>query len=100
MINISVANRLGNFGDTLLDVEIREDSITWGGVKRDMKSCLNFPANGHYKRSNEESVLPHTIGCQRPSKMWEYQSVLKGKRLIKKCTLMIFATFTNLYHQF
>lgn len=84
MINFSVTNRLGNFGDTLLDVKISKDSITWGGEERDHKTCLTFPKNGHYKRSNEQAVLPHAIGCQHPSTVWEYGSVLKGKWFIIK----------------
>ena len=78
IIKISVPNRLGNFGDTLLNVKISKDSITWGGEKRDMKTCLTFPEYGFYKRSNEKSVLPHAIGCQRPSATSNYGSVLLG----------------------
>ena len=51
-------------------------------TKIDPNTCLRFPRNGFYKRSNEKSVLPHAIGCQRPSHYWDYQSVLEGKRLI------------------
>ena len=78
MINILVTNRLGNFGDTLLGVKIGQDSITWGKEERDPKTCLTFPQHGFYKRSNEKSVLPHAIGCQRPSATWDYRSVLEG----------------------
>ena len=77
-MNISVSNRLGNFGDTLLDIKISKDSITWGKEERDSKTCLIFPKFGFYKRSNEKSVLPHVIGCQRPSKLWDYVPVLRG----------------------
>ena len=82
MENISVTNRLGNFGDTLVGVHISKDSITWGGEELDSNTCLSFPKNGHYKRSNEQSVLPHAVGCQRPSYLYEYGSVLKGKWFI------------------
>ena len=82
MKNILVPNRLSNFGDTLEGVQIGQDSITWGKEERDSKTCLTFPQNGFYKRSNEKSVLPHAIGCQRPSTFWDYRSVLEGNRLM------------------
>ena len=84
MINISVTNRLVNFGEELLFVNISKDSITWGEEEIDPNTCLRFPRNGFYKRSNEKSVLPHAIGCQRPSDNSDYRSVLIGKRLIIK----------------
>ena len=82
-------NRLGNFGDSLgdyfSDIEITEDSVTWGGKNNNKENCtFIFPEEGFYRRSNEQSVLPHAIGCQPPSYNYFYRLLLQGERLIMK----------------
>ena len=93
---------MASVGDTLLGLNIGEDSVTWGGEKTvtvrqsGMNFCLNFPKNGFFKGPNEQSVLPHAIGCQPPTPVYEYcescgireyrseyKSVLLGDRMIK-----------------
>ena len=58
---------------------IGENSITWGDDVRDSYTCLMFPENGYYRRENEQSKLPHAIGCQSPMTVSDYQSILQGK---------------------
>ena len=70
-------NRLINFNETLLDVKIGKESVTWGDLYDDLTkiTCLKY---GFIKRQSEQSVLPHAIGCKPPSENWEYISVLRG----------------------
>ena len=88
---------MGNFGNTLLGVEISEDSVTWGEKENIFvgRHCFPLPKHGFYKRPNEQSVLPHAIGCQLPTPVYaycescgalqyrsDYKSVLQGDRMI------------------
>ena len=83
-------NRLANVNDTLLDVKIGKDSITWDNESADTfrkgylsytsdgMKCILFPENGFFKRSNEATVLPHAIGCQTPTDNSHYKVKLQG----------------------
>ena len=86
-------NRLANVNDTLLDVKIGKDSITWDNEFADTSDtkhdgylsytsdgmkCILFPENGFFKRSNEATVLPHAIGCQTPTDNSHYKVKLQG----------------------
>ena len=64
--------------ETLLDIQIGRDSITWGGWFFDKEICLFLRNDGFYKRKNETFVLPHAVGCQVPTLNEEYVSILKG----------------------
>ena len=75
---------MANFGDTIFDIAINEDSITQYGKEQDRGSCLVFPRWGFFRRPNEPSVLPHAIGCQSPSPVWNYMLVLLGNQWIIK----------------
>ena len=92
-----MSNRLAVVGDTLLNVHIGKDSITWGNTgyigyegkaKRigratylwsyGEEKCLSFTENGFLKRRNESFVIPHAIGCQKPTDIHDYALVLQG----------------------
>ena len=73
-----VPNRLVNFNETLLDIKIGKQSVTWGHDHIDKETCLKFPEYGFFKRQSERSVLPHAIGCQPPSHNDAYMLVLQG----------------------
>ena len=75
-------------------------------------SCSIVPENGFFKRSNEQSVLPHAIGCQLPTPIYEdcenlvglsmrppygiqptyrseYTTVLQGDRMTTKISFLL-----------
>ena len=40
---------------------------------------MEIPEFGYLRRDHEQAVLPHAIGCQAPTSLDEYKSILKGQ---------------------
>ena len=52
---------------------------------------MDIPGSGYFRRANEQAVLPHAIGCQAPTDLSEYITILKGQHgleflFISHCT--------------
>ena len=69
---------MANVNETLLGIQIKQDSLIWGGEFQDEETCLWLPWNGFFKRENESFVLPHAVGCQTPTLTSDYVHSLKG----------------------
>ena len=76
-----------NVNETLLGVNIGEESITWGRylykslgryLYGERGDCLPFHEYGFHKRQNERFVLPYAVGCQPPTLNHNYELILQG----------------------
>ena len=65
---------IGNFG-----INTTPDSVTWDGWSYDVELCMKIPGAGYYRRDHEQAVSPHAIGCQAPTRLDEYITILKGQ---------------------
>ena len=62
-----------------LGISTNKNSVTWGGYYFDEELCMEIPRAGYFRRDNEQAVLPHAIGCQAPTHLDEYITILKGQ---------------------
>ena len=60
-------------------MRIRKNFVTWGYSRFDETVCMEIPEFGYLRRDHEQAVLPHAIGCQAPTSLDKYISILKGQ---------------------
>ena len=68
---------MANEEETILGIKVGSESVTWGQMSFDRQACVAYPSYGYYKRTKEVSVLPYAVGCQLPTEISEYQTVLQ-----------------------
>ena len=69
--------------DQKLRIRISKNFVSWGYTYFDEEVCMEMPAFGYLRRDHEQAVLPHAIGCQAPTSLDKYISILKGQHGLK-----------------